>query len=85
MWTLGHPDGDRAVMAAHTLGVRRVRSALPALRETVEEDRDPYLTVAALRGAIEIAGAEELRGWLEELAESDSFMVRDVAQRALIR
>ncbi|HUA03218.1 MAG TPA: HEAT repeat domain-containing protein [Solirubrobacteraceae bacterium] len=83
IWALGHPDGDRAVMAAQTLGVRRVTSALPALRRAVEEDRDPYLAVAALRGAIAIAGPDQLRDWLEELAHSESFMVRDVAQRAI--
>jgi hypothetical protein len=71
------------VLAAQALGRRRVRSALPALRRAVDEDRDPYLAVAALRGAIEIASREELRGWLEELAECDSFMVREVAERAL--
>jgi hypothetical protein len=84
MWTLGHPDGDRAVLAAQTLGVRRVGSALPALRKAVEEDRDPYLAVAALRSAIAIAGRAELRDWLEQLAQSESFMVREVAQRALV-
>jgi hypothetical protein len=83
IWTLGHPDGDRAVLAAQSLGVRRVRSALPALRRTVEEDRDPYLAVAALRGAVAIAGREELRAWLEDLSGSKSFMVREVAQQAL--
>jgi HEAT repeats len=83
MWALGHPDGDRAVMAAQTLGARQVRSALPALRQAVDEDRDPYLAVAALRSAIAIAGPDELRDWLEQLARSDSFMVREEAQRAL--
>lgn len=84
VWTLGHPDGDRAVLAAQTLGARRAQSALPALRRAVEQDRDPYLAVAALRSAIEIAGREDLRDWLEQLAHSDSFMVREVAQRALV-
>lgn len=83
VWALGHPDGDRAVVAAQTLGVRRVRAALPALRKVVDEDRDPYLAVAALRGAIAIAGSEELRDWLENLTHRESFMVREVAQRAL--
>jgi len=83
-WTLGHPDGDRAVMAAHALGARGVRSALPALRRAVDEDRDPYLAVAALRAAIEIAGRDELRDWLEQLAQSNSFMVREVAAQALV-
>jgi hypothetical protein len=83
VWALGHPDGDRAVLAAQTLGARQVRAALPALRRAVEEDRDPYLAVAALRSAITIAGSEELRDWLEQLTQSESFMVREVAQRAL--
>ena len=83
MWALGHPDGDRAVLAAQTLGRRGVKSALPALQRVVDEDRDPYLAVAALRSAIAIAGREELRGWLEQLAQSESFMVREAAQREL--
>jgi HEAT repeat protein len=83
IWALGHPDGDRAALAAQTLGALRVRSAVPALRRAVDEDRDPYLAVAALRGAIAITGPEELRAWLEELARSESFMVREVAQQAL--
>ncbi|HUA49724.1 MAG TPA: HEAT repeat domain-containing protein [Solirubrobacteraceae bacterium] len=84
VWTLGHPDGDRAVLAAQTLGARRVESAVPALRRAVEEDRDPYLAVEALRSAIAIAGCDQLRDWLEQLADSESFMVREVAQRALV-
>jgi hypothetical protein len=83
VWALGHPDGDRAVMAAQTLGVRQVRAALPALQRAVDEDRDPYLAVAALRSAIAIAGREELRAWLEQLARSESFTLRDEAERAL--
>jgi HEAT repeat protein len=83
MWALRHPDGDRAVVAAQTLGIRKVRAALPALRRVVDEDRDPYLSAAALRAALEIAGPDELRDWLEQLARWDSFMVRSVARRAL--
>jgi hypothetical protein len=83
VWALGHPDGDRAVLAAQTLGTRGVESAVPALRRVVDEDRDPYLALAALRSAIAIAGREELRGWLEQLARRASFMVREEAQRAL--
>jgi hypothetical protein len=83
VWALGHPDGDRAVLAAQTLGARRVVAALPALQRVVDEDRDPYLAVAALRSAITIAGHEELRDWLEQLTHCESFMVREVAQRAL--
>lgn len=84
VWTLGHPDGDRAVLAAQSLGRRRARSAMPALRAAVESGRDPYLSVTALRSAIEIAGRDELREWLTELAaHSNWFMVRSVAEREL--
>lgn len=71
------------MLAAQTLGRRAVKSALPALQRVVDEDRDPYLAVAALRSAIAIAGRDELRGWLERLAQSESFMVREEAQRTL--
>ena len=83
MWALGHPDGDRAVLAAKTLGVRRVRAALAALRRVVDDGTDPFLAVEALRSAVTIAGRDELRGWLEELAESDSVIVSAVARHAL--
>jgi len=84
IWALGHPDGDRAVLAARTLASRRTRGALPALRAAVEENRDPFLAVAALRGAITIAGIDELREWLEQLADDGgSFMIQAVAKQAI--
>jgi len=83
IWALDHPDSDRAMLAAGTLGRRRSAKALPALRRVVDERSDPFLAVAALRSAIAIAGASELREWLTQLASCDSFMVRDVAARAL--
>jgi hypothetical protein len=83
VWALGHPDGDRAVLAAQTLGARRVRPALPALCRVDDEGLDPFLAVAAPRSAIAIAGSDELWDWLEQLARHDSFMVRAVAEWAL--
>jgi hypothetical protein len=83
MWTLGHPDGDRAVTAARILGSRRSREASPALREAVTVDRDPFLAAEALRSLIAIDGVERLRPWLEQLADRAPFMVRAVAQGAL--
>jgi hypothetical protein len=83
VWALGHPDGDRAILAAQTLSVRLVRSVLPALRNVVDQDRDPFLNVAALRSAIAIAGRDELIDWLQKLADSDSFMGNAVARQAL--
>jgi len=83
IWSLHHPDSDRAMLAAKTLGTRRAVSALPALRGVVDERFDPFLAAQALRSAIEIAGAKELAGWLAQLAASDSFMLREVASKAL--
>ena len=83
VWTLGHPDGDRAMLAAQVLGRRRVGAAVPALQRVVDQNRDPYLAATALRSAITIAGRDELRGWLNEIANCDSFMVRTIAQQAL--
>jgi hypothetical protein len=55
------------------------------LRRVVDENADPFLAVAALRSAIAIAGGDELRSWLEQLARQDSFMVRAAAEQALAR
>lgn len=85
VWALSHPDTGQAAFAAQMLGTRRYRPALPALREHVEHDPDPYRAVAALRAAITIAGAEELRPWLEQLIHHRAFMVREIARRALFR
>lgn len=71
------------MLAAKTLGVRRVRAALPALRRAVDDAGDPFLAVEALRSSIAIAGSDELRDWLERLSESRSFMVSAVARQAL--
>ncbi len=76
-------DGDRAVLAARTLGDLRLREASPALAELIRQDRDPYLAAQALRSLIEIEGIEPLRPLLIELAGCDSFMVARIASRAL--
>jgi HEAT repeat protein len=83
VWALRHPDSDRAMLAAKTLGKRRATGALPTLREIVQEGFDPFLAAQALRSAIEIAGVHELADWLAELTHSRSFMVREVASSAL--
>jgi hypothetical protein len=85
LWTLGHPDGDSAIVAAKTLGNGHVVAALPALRRVVDQRSDPFLAAHALRRAIQIAGAEQLRGWLSELAHCESFLLRDAASCALAR
>jgi len=36
-----------------------------------------------VRSAIALAGREEVRHWLEQVARYDSFMLRDMARRAL--
>jgi hypothetical protein len=83
IWALGHPDGDRALVAAKVLGARRAECAVPALRKIVEDGQDPFLAVAALRSVIAIVGAHRVRAWLGYVARGDSFMVRAVAQDAL--
>jgi hypothetical protein len=83
MWTLGHPDGGRAVTAARILGSLGCREASPALRDAVTADRDPFLAAEALRSLLAIDGVGRWRAWLEELATHALLMVRDVAQRAL--
>ncbi len=83
IWALHHPDGDRAVLAANTLGGLRARESIPALREAAEAGGDIYLRAAALRSLIAIEGAGSLRPWLNELSRSAPFSVRAIARRAL--
>jgi hypothetical protein len=85
VWALGHPDGDRAIVAAGVLGVRRARSAMPALRRVVDDGTDPFLAAAALQSAIAIADPGELDDWLQALADGDAFMVRRIARAAVHR
>jgi len=82
-WALRHPDGDRAVLAAKTLGSLRAREAVSALRAAAEAGRDIYLREAALRSLLKIEGAVSLGHWLVELSRSAPFNVREVARQAL--
>jgi len=79
IWALRHPDGDRAVQAARTLGSLRARDSIPALRTAAETGKDIYLRAAALRSLIEIEGTEPLPPWLEELSRAAPVTVRDIA------
>ena len=83
IWTLRHPDGDRAVVAAKTLGRLQARESVPALREAVEAGPDILLRAEALRSLIVIEGVEPLRPWLEALSRDAPFNVRAIAQEAL--
>jgi len=83
VWALRHPDGDRAMLAARTLGRLRARESVPALREAAESGHDVYLRAAALRSLIAIEGAEALRPWLDELSRVAPFTVRAIARQAL--
>ena len=67
VWALGHPDGDRALVAARTLGRLKAQDSVPALRATVEGGADVYVRAEALRSLIAIKGAGDLRSWLDEL------------------
>jgi len=83
-WALGHPDGDRAVLAAQVLGRLGAREAIPALRAAAEGGADIYLRAAALRSLLAIEGTGPQRQWLEELARSGPFNVRAIALQALL-
>jgi hypothetical protein len=83
IWTLHHPDGDRALIAAATLGRLRARESIPALREVAEAGADIYLRAEALRSLIAIDGAEPLRPWLDTLRRAAPFNLQDIAQEAL--
>lgn len=84
IWALHHPDGDRAALAAQTLGRLRASEAVQALRAvTAEDGADIYVRGAALVSVIAIAGPVPLRPWLEELADSAPFNVRMIARQTL--
>jgi hypothetical protein len=83
IWALHHPDGDRAVLAAKTLGRLHACDAVPALRSAAASGHDIYLREAALRSVLAIEGAAPLRCWLHELSRSAPFNVRAIAQDAL--
>jgi HEAT repeat protein len=83
VWALGHPDADRAILAAGTLGRLRARESIPALRAAVEGGKDIFLRAQALRSLIAIEGVEPLRPWLERLSHVPPVNVRDLARRAL--
>jgi hypothetical protein len=83
VWALGHPDTDRAVLAAGILGRLRARESTPALRAAVEAGNDIFLRAQALRSLIAIEGVEPLRPWLERLSHVPPINVREVARQAL--
>jgi len=83
IWALRHPDGDRALVAAQTLGRLRAHEAIPALREAVEAGSDIYIRGEALRSLIAIEGVESLRLWLDALSRDAPFNVRGIAREAL--
>ena len=83
IWALRHPDGDRALVAAQTLGRLRAHEAIPALREAVEAGSDIYIRAEALRSLLAIEGVESLRLWLDALSRDAPFNVRGIAREAL--
>lgn len=82
-WALRHPDGDRALLAARTLGTLRAAESVPALREAVASGRDVYLRAAAVRSLIAIEGTAPLRPWLDELSRVAPVTLREIARQAL--
>jgi HEAT repeat protein len=83
IWALRHPDGDRALLAARTLGRLKACESVPALRAAAETGADVYLRAEALRSLIAIEGADVLRPWLEQLSREAPFILRGIARKAL--
>jgi len=83
IWALGHPDGDRAIVAARVLGKLKARESVPALCRTAETGPDIYLRGEALRSVLAIEGADSLRPWLKTLSRCAPFTVRAIAREAL--
>ncbi len=83
IWALRHPDGDRALVAARTLGRLRAHEGVPALHEAVEAGTDIYIRAEALRSLIAIEGVESLRLGLDALSRDAPFNVRGIAREAL--
>lgn len=83
VWALRHPDGDRAVTAAKTLGRLHAKEAVPALRNAVETGPDIYVRAESLRSLLMIEGVPPLRPWLESLMAEAPFNVKDIARSAL--
>jgi HEAT repeat protein len=83
IWALGHPDGDRAILAARTLGKLKAPESIPALRAVVEAGPDVFLRAEALLSLIAITGPDVLRPWLERLSRVGPLRVREIAQEAL--
>jgi HEAT repeat protein len=83
VWTLDHPDGDRAIVAAQTLGHRRAQSAVPALVRAAQK-RDPYLQVAAVAALAQIGGHVALET-VRTIAANGTSPGRHAARSALRR
>lgn len=83
IWSLRHPDPDRAMVAARTLGARGTKGAVPALRQAVLDPPDPYVAAKALQSLVQIEGIEAERSMLEDLVGGDSFIVALAARNAL--
>jgi HEAT repeat protein len=82
-WTLRHPDGDRAIVAARALGQSRDATALPALQRIMTQAPDPYLAAAAARAIVTIAGVGEGAELLSAVARDSSPIVRRAIEAAL--
>lgn len=82
-WTLGHPDADRAALAARLLGRIGDLSVAPVLERVVEESNDPYLAAEALRSLLRLLGVRGCGSKLEAWARHGPLLVRRVAQGAL--
>ncbi len=71
------------MLAARTLGQRRVGRAASRLHELVTASGDPFLAAEALKSLLEIEDQGTLRALLDQLAADGPFMLADIAAQAL--
>lgn len=78
IWALGHPDTATAIRAAQAIASRRVRTAIPALREALGSP-EAYRAAAAAAALASLRGYPEARAALRAARSHPSVLVRQAA------
>jgi HEAT repeat protein len=85
IWALGHPDTERAILAAEALAGRASTRAIDRLIELLDST-DPYRAAAAARALLAFASDQRAASALEFCQRHPSVLVRRaVAGRATAR
>jgi len=72
-----------AIISARRLGADGDRSAIPALREVIDQPPDPYVAGEALHSLLALSTVDGEAQLLERLAADGPFMLRRQAEQAL--